>query len=105
LDVPVAAEVAVAFQSVNVLNALVAEVCNVNVRVGGAEVCQDWYGARRLVDDDCLADQPAVGSYAAFVAGFGGVFEHAAHLDGHAFLVGVGSEVLGAESSILWVVL
>ena len=39
LDVPVAAEVAVAFQSVDVLNALVAEVCDGDVRVGRAEVC------------------------------------------------------------------
>lgn len=68
LNVPVAAEIAVALQLVNVLDAFVAEVGNLYRRVKGAEVCEYGYRARRFFDHNSVANELARWTDAAFVA-------------------------------------
>lgn len=68
LDVPVATEVAIASELVDVLDALVAEIRDVCVWVVGTEICQnrDWTWC--LVVDDRFTNNLATGSDTALVA-------------------------------------
>lgn len=104
LYVPIAAEVAIALQFMNVLDALVAEVGDSYVSVVGAEICQDWNGAWLFIVDDCFAEEFACWANAAFVAGFGRVFETAADVFGHALFEGVGSQFFCAQSAAVRVI-
>lgn len=105
LDVPVATEVAVALHLMNVLNTLVAEVSDGDIRIVCAEICQNRDWARFLIVDDRFSNDLATWSDAAFVAGFGGVLESPAYFGRHLLLERVRSEFFGAESSAFWVVL
>ena len=86
LDVPVAAEVAVALELVDVLDALVAEVSNDDLWVEGTEVRKDRHRARSFVVDNPFAHELAVWPDAAFIAGLRGVFEAFAYCWRHALL-------------------
>ena len=102
LDVPVATEVAIALELVDMLDAFMAEVGDGHVWVVCAEICQYGNGSRLLSVDDRFSNDFTARSDATFVARLGGILEASAYFTWHSFLECVWSKFFGAESSAFW---
>ena len=101
LDVPVAAEVAIALQFMNMLDALMAEIRDGHVRIVCAQIGEDWNGARLLSVNDRFSNNLAARSNATLVARLGGILESSTYFTWHSFLECVWPKFFGAESSTL----